>query len=85
MKEKFFELVRDACALEEDGLSEQTCPSQISLDSLSFIRLIVGIEDEFGVDFDDELLNIADWQTLGDLMRITESKINETRNSQKSY
>ena len=39
----------------------------IGLDSIKFIRLVVEIEEEFGVNFDDEMLDFSKFQSLEEL------------------
>ena len=76
MRERIIEIIRDACALKEDNITFETNLGDISLDSLTFIEVIVRIEQEFGVEFDDEDLNIDDWGTIGDVIHYVEGKIN---------
>lgn len=76
MRERIIEIIRDACALKEDNITFETNLGDISLDSLTFIEVIVRIEQEFGFEFDDEDLNIDDWGTIGDVIHYVEGKIN---------
>jgi acyl carrier protein len=79
MKERIITMIKDACALAESNINEKTKLSEISLDSLSFIQLIVNLEDEFDIQFEDEELNIYDFKTVNDLVDIVEEKINEKK------
>lgn len=74
---KIMELVRQSCALEEENIRLDTKLNEISLDSLSFISLIVNLEQEFDMEFDDEELNIYDWETVQEIVNLVEEKINE--------
>ena len=76
MRERIIEIISDACALKEDNITFETNLGDISLDSLTFIEVIVRIEQEFGFEFDDEDLNIDDWGTIGDVIHYVEGKIN---------
>ena len=76
MRERIIEIIRDACALKEDNITFETNLGDISLDSLTFIEVIVRIEQEFGIEFDDEDLNIDDWGPIGDVIHYVEGKIN---------
>ena len=76
MRERIIEIIRDACALKEDNITFETNLGDISLDSLTFIEVIVRIEQEFGIEFDDEDLNIDDCGTIGDVIHYVEGKIN---------
>lgn len=77
MTSKIIELTRKYCALQEDNITSETKIKEISLDSLSFISLIVNLEQEFEIQFEDEELNIYDWETVQEIINIVEMKVNE--------
>ncbi len=60
MKERIIKIVRDCCALTEVNMTPASEIKELSLDSLSFVELIVKLETEFGIEFEDEQLNIQD-------------------------
>lgn len=73
MKERVIEIIQNACALEE----KITLASELkllSLDSLSFIEVIVEIEDATGVEFDIDELGLFNWETVGDIVNSVEEK-----------
>jgi len=76
MTEKIIEMIKKSCALEEE-ITLQTKFNEISLDSLSFISLIVNLEKKFDIEFDDEELDIYDLETVQDLIDSVEEKVNE--------
>lgn len=76
MTEKIIELIKQNCALEENNVTPETKLKEISLDSLSFISLIVNLEQEFGIEFDDEELNIYEWETVQEIINLVEEKAN---------
>ena len=76
MNEKIIEILRNTCALEENEITLGTKLKEISLDSLSFIEALVNIEQEFGVEFSDEDLNIYDWDEVKDIVKYVEGKTN---------
>jgi len=78
MKEKITEIILSACALKETA-DENTRLKELSLDSLSFVSVIVKLEIEFSVEFELEALNIDEWETVGDIIKATEEKINEKK------
>lgn len=47
----------------------------IGFNSFLFIRLIVEIENEFDIEFDDEKLNIGAFLTINDLCDYIKSKV----------
>lgn len=75
------EIVRifgEACALDED-VTEESRLKELSLDSLSFISALVRIEDETGLEFELEELNMDNWETVGDFIKGAEEKSNEIK------
>ena len=79
MKTRIMQLIKDACALTEKDVSEDSEIKLLSLDSLSFIGLIVSIETEFDIVFDDEQLSILDYVYVKDLITTAE----ELKNGRK--
>ncbi|WP_028560593.1 acyl carrier protein [Paenibacillus pinihumi] len=53
----------------EDSLSD------IGLNSIKFIELVVAIESESGIEFDDEDLDIKNFENLNKLISYIEGKI----------
>jgi acyl carrier protein len=49
------------------------------LDSLSFVGIIVKLEEEFEVEFDLDELGVLDWKTVGDIINGVEDKLNEKK------
>ena len=78
MNERFLALLREHCALEEEEITPETPFESLSLDSLSFVALLVGLEKEFDMEFDDEELVFSAWTRAGDLEKRIEEKRHET-------
>lgn len=78
MKEKIFEIIRNACALEEN-IDEKTKLDEISLDSLSFIEVIVKIEEEFNIEFDIDQAVLSSWKTAEEIVLAVEEMKNEIK------
>ncbi len=68
MKEKIIEIIRNACALEENDITLETKLQDLSLDSLSFIEAIVKIEQEFNIEFEIDQADLVYWNTVGDII-----------------
>ena len=64
MTEEVFALLAQSCALEEDIKPDPEL-KELSLDSLSFVEFIVRAEEAFGIEFDDEDLDVGRWKTAG--------------------
>ena len=67
------ELIRAHTAFDEE-IHADTPISSLSLDSLSFINLLVAIEEEYGVEFGDEELTRDRYASAGDLISAVEKR-----------
>ena len=67
MQGKIIDIIKSNCALDEN-ITIDTKISDLSLDSLSFISIIVEIESLFNIEFDIETLDIKTWNTVGDII-----------------
>lgn len=76
MKEKIMEIIRGACALEEN-ITENSELRLLSLDSLSFVGAVVAIEDEFDIEFDIDELVTDKFGTVLDVINAVKEKIHE--------
>lgn len=78
MRERVVEIVKNACAINE----EVTLDSELkllSLDSLTFVGVVIDLEEEFGIEFEVDELDILDWKTVGDIAKSVEEKVNEKK------
>ena len=75
MKETIIEIIKNQCALEEN-VTPESLLKELSLDSLSFVSVILELEDTFKVEFDLEELNIEEWERAEDIIRAVEEKVN---------
>ena len=67
-------LIKEACALNEE-VTDETELEFISLDSLTFVGVLVEMEKLFDIEFELDELNIANWKTVGDISQSVEEKI----------
>lgn len=75
MKDRVIEIIKNACAIDE----EVTLGSELkllSLDSLTFVGIVVELEEEFGIEFEPDELSVFDWKTVGDIANSVEEKVN---------
>lgn len=79
MKQRVLNLISECCALCEPELTEETLLAEISLDSLGFVRLVVRLEAEFGIEFDDEELNFYEWNSVRDILVEVEEKMGKRK------
>ena len=57
------------------SMSLDTYFSNVALDSLSFIKMVVDLESTFNFEFDDEMLSIVQFPTIWTMIKYVESKI----------
>ncbi|MGE5632414.1 MAG: phosphopantetheine-binding protein [Caulobacteraceae bacterium] len=50
-------------------IDDNTDLSQIGISSIDYIKVLVEIEDEFGIEFNDDALNGEYFKTLGELVK----------------
>ena len=73
IKTEALKLLRESCALNESP-DENTRFDEISIDSLTFVELIVKAEIVFGVEFEEEELGIGAWEKVGDFIECIRRK-----------
>lgn len=62
-------LVRETGELPpEFAIDERTKLSELGVNSVSFIKVIVLAEGEFGIEFDDDELDYHEFDCIGDLV-----------------
>lgn len=83
MREEILAIIRDACALPEE-LSSESEWKDISLDSLSFIEVLVSVEQRFGIEFGPEQSDMTGWTNIGDFIEFVEKTVNEGEPNQGS-
>ena len=64
--ERVVEIIKNYLDTDEI-VSPESIISALSLDSLSFIEALVQIEDEFGIEFPDDMLTRNKYDTLADI------------------
>lgn len=74
-KERILETVREGCALVEE-VTEASYLSELSLDSLAFVEIIVKLENDLAVEFELDELSLDAWETVGDIIACVEEKMN---------
>ena len=47
----------------------------VGLDSITFIKIVVALEGEFGFEFDDDMLLITKFPTVQSMVEYVESKV----------
>ena len=55
--------------LQPDSILEE------SIDSITFVKIIVALEEEFGFEFEDEMLSFSKIASVEDLVNYVESRL----------
>lgn len=76
MKDRVVEIIRNACAIDEEVTLDGEL-KLLSLDSLTFVSIVVELEEEFGIEFELDELGVFNWKTVGDIANSVEEKVNE--------
>lgn len=66
---KMLSLIRSAAENGLDGLETGTELKEAGIDSVTFIRIIIALEEEYRFEFEDEKLMIEAFPTVRDLMK----------------
>ena len=76
MNEKIIEIIMKNCAIDEE-ITTFSNINLLSLDSLTFVTILVEIEELYSIEFDIEKLDIKNWNTVNDLIKEVEKMCNE--------
>ena len=76
MNEKIIEIIKKNCALD-DEITIDSELKLLSLDSLTFVTILVEIEELYNIEFDIEKLDIKSWKSVNDLIKEVEKMCNE--------
>lgn len=53
------------------GVTPDTLLQNERIDSITFVQIIVDIEEQFNIEFDDEALLVSNYKTVDDLIKYT--------------
>lgn len=68
--------VREIVDEEDLQLNVETIIESIGLNSIGFIKLLVFLEDEYEIEFDDDDLNFEKYSTFGNIINKINEKVN---------
>lgn len=74
IQQKVIEFINEIIMNIEVQITLNTEMTSIGLDSILFVRLVIAIEEEFGFEFDDEMMAYTTLKTVGDFIEYVESK-----------
>lgn len=61
--------------IPEVGIKPEDTLLDLSINSITFIKVVIIIESEFGFEFEDEDLNINKFKTVMDIVDYIEEKV----------
>ena len=80
MNNNYKKIISEVSALgiaETDIKDEMTLVDDLAFDSLTFVQMVLMLENEYNIKFDDEYINIEKLQTVKDVAEYIETKIGE--------
>lgn len=73
---KILDIISVTSGIEKSQLSESTPIGVFGINSVTFISIIVKIEQELNIEIDDEDLEIKKYNTVADLLAVLGKKLN---------
>lgn len=74
--EKIMQVVREVIEQDVD-IKYDTEFNSVGLDSVSFIRVVVALENKYGIEFQDEYLDYERYNTVADFCKYVERLLYE--------
>ncbi|NOU64741.1 hypothetical protein GC096_11960 [Paenibacillus sp. LMG 31461] len=79
LEDRFIKLLKKVLGMEDDSNLGMNANLQLlGFNSISFINLVVLSEEEFGIEFADEELDISRFENLHSVLTCIEEKIAKT-------
>lgn len=76
IKEKVFEIIKDISEKEEIQETD-SLETDVGLDSLKMVMLLIDIEESFGIELDESDMNPFDLKTVNDVIKLVKKYCNE--------
>ncbi|MDD2812624.1 MAG: hypothetical protein PHF53_04345 [Bacteroidales bacterium] len=70
LEKRVKELMVDKTKVEKISQIDNTAPISEYFNSISYIQFVIAVEDEFDLDFEDEILDAANFKNLNDVINI---------------
>lgn len=61
--------------LDKPDTKEFTNEMDLNLDSIDFVRIVIGVEDAFDIEFDEFDLNIESFKTINDYVKYVDNQL----------
>lgn len=75
---KIITMIAETLEIKEDELNCEADLREMGIDSISFIRIVIALENNLDFEFDDENLTVERFNTLQDLINYVVSKSTES-------
>lgn len=75
IEERFLKVLRKTMEAREQDIKADTDLSKLGFNSISYIKLVVAVEEEFNIEFNDEYLDIGKFDGIKSVISYIESKI----------
>ncbi|MCT4686110.1 acyl carrier protein [Vallitalea sp.] len=77
IEEKFKSKLMEIFQLEQNAIVLDKSLSKLGVSSIYYIRMVVGMEELFNIEFDDECLDYEKFETLSEILEYIKKKISE--------
>lgn len=75
LESKLWDVVSSNALMGVSDARPEISLSELGINSLNYLKIIVTLEDEFGIEFTDDELSFERLKTLGDLAGLIRAKV----------
>lgn len=76
MEEKILGVIQD-CLKEKKIEVKGDLPAAELLDSITFVKMVVALETELDFEFEDEMLAVGKFETIGDIVEYVKGCVSD--------
>lgn len=76
LEERVYKVLEDISGVKKPSKADMLL-EELAFDSLGMVTLLLGLEDEFGIEFDESDLNPFDLKTVGEVVDLIEKYCGE--------
>jgi acyl carrier protein len=73
--ERIIEVLKSVLEIDGAEINENTEMKEFGINSISFIKLIIAVEEEFGIEFDDQDLEYDKFATVASITAYVKEKM----------
>lgn len=75
IEERLLEVFKKTIEPENGSASAKSDLAALGINSITYVKLVVAIEEEFGFEFDDEDLEVGKFESLNSIISYIENKV----------